>query len=405
MGTKNKYSDIDLTKYDKGYQASAAVNTAEAQKKAAENAVANYGDFKYSNQSAYDNAMNAYLNRGDFKYDLNSDALYQQYKNQYANLGKMAMMDTMGQASALTGGYGNSYASTAGNQAYQGYLQQLNDVVPELYQLALDKYQAEGDQLLNNYNMLSQDRATEYGEWGDRYNQLVADRGYYADSYTDAYNRDYGQWSDNRAYDTDMYWNEYNTGYQADRDAIADQQWQKDYEESIRQYNASLAEQQRQYNASLAEDQRQFNANLAEQQRQHDTSLAEQQRQYNTSLSTKSSSSGGGGGSGGSDDSFAPFTYSGADEDGKSVFYRDGKKFTYERGVNPYTGTKNPDAKKGTFNNGYQPNNVGGKKLSKTGITDVVNGVTQNVWKTPDGTKYIWDGTKNRYLIYDDSED
>jgi hypothetical protein len=251
MAIKNKYSDIDLSKYNQGYKASSVVNTAEAQKKAAENAVANFGDFKYSNQDAYDKAMNAYLNRADFKYDLNGDALYQQYKNQYATLGKMAMMDTMGQASALTGGYGNSYASTAGNQAYQGYLQHLNDKIPELYQLALDKYQADGDRLLNNYNMLSQDRATQYGEWGDRYNQLVADRGYYADAYTDAYNRDYGMWNDNRTYDTSQYWNEYNTGYQADRDLIADQQWQKEFDEAKRQFDADLTERQRQYNTSL----------------------------------------------------------------------------------------------------------------------------------------------------------
>ena len=378
MATKNKYSDIDLSKYSQGYQASAEVNAAEAQKKAAENAVKNYGDFNYSNQSAYDYAMNAYLNREDFTYDLNSDALYQQLKNQYSTLGKMAMMDTMGQAAALTGGYGNSYASTAGNQAYQGYLQGLNDKVPELYQLALSKYQAEGDQLLNNYNMLSQDRATEYGEWGDRYNQLVADRGYYADAYTDAYNRDYGMWNDNRLYDTDQYWNEYNTGYQAERDAIEDQQWQKSFD--YQKERDAIAD-------------------------------AQWQKEYDLSKTKASSSGGSGGGSGGGGNgggsSFTPYTYSGTDKDGKSVFYRDGKKYTYERGVNPYTGTINPDAKgKGnTFNNGYQPNNVGGDKLSKTGITDVVNGVTQNVWQTSDGTKYIWDGTKNRYLIYDDSED
>lgn len=249
---KNKYSDIDLEKYSQGYKASSAVNTAEAQKQAAENAVKNFGDFKYSNQSAYENALNAYLNRGDFQYDLNGDALYQQYKNQYATLGKMAMMDTMGQASALTGGYGNSYATTAGNQAYQGYLQNLNDKIPELYQLALSKYNADGDRLLNNYSMLSQDRATEYGEWGDRYNQLAADRGYYADNYSDVYNRDYTAWGDRRDYDTNQYWNEYNTGYQADRDRIADEQWQKDFDEAVRQFDANLAEKQRQFDLKNA---------------------------------------------------------------------------------------------------------------------------------------------------------
>jgi murein DD-endopeptidase MepM/ murein hydrolase activator NlpD len=85
-------------------------------------------------------AMNKILNREDFSYDLNGDALYQQYKDRYIQQGKMAMQDTMGQAAALTGGYGNSYASTAGNQAYQGYLQGLNDVIPELQQIAYDRY-------------------------------------------------------------------------------------------------------------------------------------------------------------------------------------------------------------------------------------------------------------------------
>lgn len=92
-------------------------------------------------------------NRGEFSYDMNADALYQQYKNQYMNLGNLAMQDTIGQASAMTGGYGNSYASTAGNQAYQSYLTQLNDKMPELYQMALDRYNAEGDRLAQSYQM------------------------------------------------------------------------------------------------------------------------------------------------------------------------------------------------------------------------------------------------------------
>ena len=84
------------------------------------------------------------MNRKDFSYDMNSDVLYNQYKDQYQALGQTAMADTMAQASALTGGYGNSYASTVGNQAYQSYLSQLNDKVPELYQLALDNYNRQG---------------------------------------------------------------------------------------------------------------------------------------------------------------------------------------------------------------------------------------------------------------------
>lgn len=60
-------------------------------------------------------------NQEKFSYDLNGDALYQQYKDQYTTQGKLAMMDTMGQAAALTGGYGNSYAQGVGQQAYHCY--------------------------------------------------------------------------------------------------------------------------------------------------------------------------------------------------------------------------------------------------------------------------------------------
>lgn len=239
---KNKYTDIDLSKYDAGYQASQAVKDAEAKKNLAESAVTNYGDFQYSNQEAYDNVINQILNRPKFNYDLNGDALYQQYKDQFVTQGKQASADVMGQASALTGGYGNSYAATVGNQTYQGYLQQLNGMIPELYKLALDKYNSEGDQLTQNFGVLSQDRQTAYGEWGDKYNRLVADRDYYATDYDNAYNRDYTTWNDNRTYDTSQYWNEYNTGYQAERDAIADAQWQKDFEEAQRQFNEQMAE-------------------------------------------------------------------------------------------------------------------------------------------------------------------
>jgi hypothetical protein len=226
---KKKYSNIDLSKYDKGYQASSDVIAAQKAKEQAENAVKNYGSFNYANQGAYDSAMDAILNRKPFSYDLNGDALYQQYKDNYMNMGKLAMQDTMGQAAALTGGYGNSYAASAGNQAYQGYLQGLNNLVPELYNLALSAYNSEGDRLNNNFNLLATDRNTQYGEWSDGYNRLVSERGYAADNYNNAYTQDYSKWSDNRNYDTTQYWNETNMGYQQERDAIADAQWQKEY--------------------------------------------------------------------------------------------------------------------------------------------------------------------------------
>lgn len=120
-----------------------------------------------------------------FNYDVNSDALYQQYANQYIQQGKMAMQDTIGQASAMTGGYGNSYAATAGNQAYQGYLQQLNDKVPELYQLALNKWQMGKDDLYDQYGLLLKEYEREYGLYSDEYNRLLDQLGLARNDYYD----------------------------------------------------------------------------------------------------------------------------------------------------------------------------------------------------------------------------
>ena len=53
----------------------------------------------------------------------------------------------MGKAAALTGGYGNTYAQTAGQQSYEAYMQQLGSVIPELYDRAYDRYTAEGEAL------------------------------------------------------------------------------------------------------------------------------------------------------------------------------------------------------------------------------------------------------------------
>lgn len=127
------------------------------------------------------------VNREKFSYDLNSDMLYNQYKDQYVNLGQMAMKDTMGQAAALTGGYGSSYAQSVGQQGYDSYLQQLNEVVPELYGMALDQYNAEGDQLNQQYALTADLRDTEYSKYQDSldrhwqevsYQQGIADTEY-----------------------------------------------------------------------------------------------------------------------------------------------------------------------------------------------------------------------------------
>lgn len=170
-------------------------------------------DGTYTN--AVKGAYDAVFNRPQFTYDVNGDALYQQYKDKYINQGRLAMADTIGQASAMTGGYGSSYATTAGSQAYQSHLQNLNDIVPQLYEMAYNKYTQEGQDLMNQYSLASDMYNRGYGEWRDSvsdYNTNV-DRLY--GQYNDERNYDYGVFDSNRTYSHNAYYDAYNKAYQA----------------------------------------------------------------------------------------------------------------------------------------------------------------------------------------------
>ena len=158
------------------------------------------GQYTSQWQSQLNDVMGKILNREKFNYDLNGDALYQQYKDQYTNQGKMAMMDTMGQAAAMTGGYGNSYAQNVGQQAYQGYLQQLNNKIPELYNLALSKYQMEGDDLARQYSMLGTQENQDYSRYRDAVSDYNTELSRLQNAYDTERSFDYGQFADDRNY-------------------------------------------------------------------------------------------------------------------------------------------------------------------------------------------------------------
>lgn len=115
-----------------------------------------------------DSYLKRYQNRDDFSYNINNDALYNQYKDQYIQNGQLAMMDAMGQAATMTGGYGNSYAQSVGQQAYNQQLNQLNNIVPELYGMAYDQYRQEGQDLLDMYGLYMDREAMEYGKYQDK---------------------------------------------------------------------------------------------------------------------------------------------------------------------------------------------------------------------------------------------
>ena len=143
-----------------------------------------------THKEALNTLLNDFMNREDFEYDVDKDQMFQQALASAMNSGKAAMQDTMGQAAALTGGYGSTYATSAGNQAYNAFIEDAYNNLPEYYNMALAAYEAEGQKMLQQYNMLDAADTKEYSQWYDDVNLSYR-------STRDMVNDDYNQWSAN----------------------------------------------------------------------------------------------------------------------------------------------------------------------------------------------------------------
>lgn len=229
-----------------GYQQSAAVEEALANLQSLANSTVSAYKSPYESQIQ---ALISEINgRSPFSYNAENDAAYQIYKDQYTDAAKLAMADTMGEAAALTGGYGNSYASTAGNQAYQSYMSELAGKVPELYQAAYDRYNDEGNRLLDRLSMYQTLDESAYARHRDDVNDAYTKLNAANDIYNTLYNQDYGQYRDSVS---DDQWNQ-SFNYQKEQDALAQSNWQKEYDRSVyendRNYQRSVYESDRDYN-------------------------------------------------------------------------------------------------------------------------------------------------------------
>ena len=198
--------------------------------------------------------------------------------------------------------------------------------------------------------------------------QLEYAQNYYSNKSTISQN----QLSNNQALDSD-YYNRYQTEYN-------NIQAEKEREEAIRQFNEQLALQQQQF-----EYQKQQDA-LAQQNWEKEYALAQEQARASYGSGGYSLSDGGS-----------------LSSNGTTI------------STNYYNGSINPDTQYGTFPNvkdkngvRYQPDNVGGEKLSnaKLKVKDVFieaygsSGAdlsNQSIWTT--GNKYyVWDGSINDYI-------
>ena len=100
-------------------------------------------------------------NFNNMSYDnFKQGSMYQGLQKSYSQQGQQAMKDTLGQVAARTGGMASSYATTAANQSYNNYIQQLEDVARAMYNDEYSKARDKVSLAQNEYDRL-------YGEKRD----------------------------------------------------------------------------------------------------------------------------------------------------------------------------------------------------------------------------------------------
>lgn len=115
-------------------------------------------------QKQLDQLVSDYLG-SSFSYDQSRDPAAQAYRENYIQNGQRAMQDTMAQAAARTGGLASSYATQAGQQAYNSYMLDLNAQLAGLRQQAIDNYlsdQALQQNRINTVASLGQQAESSY---------------------------------------------------------------------------------------------------------------------------------------------------------------------------------------------------------------------------------------------------
>ena len=185
------------------------------------------GDYQSKYNSQIDSIIDSILNRPNFDQNSVYDTdLYKNYREQYMQQGNKAMRDTIGNISGMTGGYGSTYATAAGQQAYDNHISQLGDKTLDIYDRVYQQYLNEGQEMYNQLGMVNNQDNIDYGRYRDTVSDYYNDLNYYAGRYDSSYNQDFGEYQYNQ--DAQRWAEEY--AYQKTQDALAQQNWQTQFD-------------------------------------------------------------------------------------------------------------------------------------------------------------------------------
>lgn len=144
-------------------------------------------DYQSKYQGQINDVMSKLNDLGEYDYDPAADTAYQQYKSQYAQKAKLANQNAQANASAMTGGYGSSYGTQAGQKAYAATMDDLDSVLDGLTAQNRAEYNTKKSGLQEQLSGLQSAEQNDYAK----------------------YQKDYSQWQDGLSYRQ----NEYNNAY------------------------------------------------------------------------------------------------------------------------------------------------------------------------------------------------
>lgn len=108
------------------------------------------------------------MNEPAYLYEQEEDPRYRQYRDMYERAGEKAAENAFGLAASYTGGYGNTYAATAANDAYALYMDRLAAKGEALEQKAYDRYRDDRADLYRRLDAAQQLEDRDYDRERDK---------------------------------------------------------------------------------------------------------------------------------------------------------------------------------------------------------------------------------------------
>ena len=155
-------------------------------------------DYESKYQGQINDVMSKLNDLGEYDYDPAADTAYQQYKSQYAQKAKLANQNAQANASAMTGGYGSSYGTQAGQKAYAATMDDLDSVLDGLAAQNRAEYNTKKSGLQEQLSGLQSAERNDYAK----------------------YQKDYSQWQDGLSYRQNEYNNAYSEQQQSTRNGL-----------------------------------------------------------------------------------------------------------------------------------------------------------------------------------------